>query len=99
MKTYLELTDFLHEESLEEKMMNLARRFKKVRRKKGFSQMEIANRSLVSYGSVKRFETTGQISLKSLFRLAFVLHAESQLDSLFESSEPTYEELIHGKHS
>ena len=37
----------------------------------------------VSYGSIKRFETTGQISLLSLTKLAFALNEVDEIRNLF----------------
>lgn len=37
----------------------------------------------VSYGSIKRFERTGEISLSLLIKIAFVLGLENDFDLLF----------------
>ena len=47
------------------------------------SQETLAARSGVSFGSVKRFETTGQISLESLLKIAVTLNALKDFDALF----------------
>ncbi|MGL4859386.1 MAG: helix-turn-helix domain-containing protein [Enterobacteriaceae bacterium] len=47
------------------------------------SQKELAARSGVSLGSVKRFETTGDISLASLVSLSMVLNDLDVLENLF----------------
>lgn len=39
--------------------------------------------SNVSYGSIKRFETTGQISLLSLTKIATALQVADELRNLF----------------
>lgn len=49
----------------------------------GISQMELAERSGVSYGSIKRFETNGDISLSSLIKIAIVLECEDDFKTLF----------------
>jgi len=54
-------------------MEQLKERFKAKRLSLGLTQEGLANKSGVSLGSLKRFETTGQISLESLLSLAFVL--------------------------
>lgn len=61
----------------------LAERAKKLRKQLKISQKEIAERSGVSYGSLKRFERTGQISLESLLKVAVVLNSLDDFDSLF----------------
>ena len=55
-------------------LQEIAKRHKVLRKQAGFSQSELAKRSGVSLGSLKRFETTGQISLESLLLLADVLN-------------------------
>lgn len=49
----------------------LALKTRQLRKKTGISQLELSKRSGVSYGSLKRFETSGQISLESLLKLAY----------------------------
>ncbi len=47
------------------------------------SQKDLAARSGVSLGSVKRFETTGEISLASLLAIALILNDLEAFSSLF----------------
>lgn len=68
-------------------MEELASKHKTLRKAAGLSQSEIAERSGVSYGSIKRFETTGQISLVSLLKLAAILNRLNDFDKLFEPIE------------
>jgi transcriptional regulator with XRE-family HTH domain len=70
-------------ETPEEIDLALARRLKGIRKRRGFSQEQLSARSNVSYGSLKRFETTGQISLLSLTKLAVALGCEDELRELF----------------
>ncbi|MCC7522077.1 MAG: helix-turn-helix transcriptional regulator [Flavobacteriaceae bacterium] len=58
-------------------------RFKKLRKAQNMSQVVLADRSGVSLGSLKRFETTGKISLESLLKLAHLLDRLADFDSLF----------------
>jgi len=51
----------------------IADRFKARRLSRALTQRELAARSGMSLGSLKRFETTGHIALDSLLRLALVL--------------------------
>ena len=62
----------------------LAERFRKLRKAKGYSQAEMAQRSGVSLGSLKRFELTGQISLESLLKLAYLLDRLDDFTKVFE---------------
>lgn len=52
------------------------------------SQKELAARSGVSLGSVKRFETTGEISLTSLLSIALVLNDLEAFAALFSPPRP-----------
>ena len=58
-----------------------------LRRDKGLSQKQLAARSGVSYASVRRFETEGEISLSSLMRIAQVLDCMQDFDALFRTKK------------
>ena len=47
------------------------------------SQQTVLEKSGVSYGSLKKFEQTGQISLESLFKLAVILGRMDDFKTLF----------------
>lgn len=57
------------------------------KQRRGFSQEELSIRSNVSYGSIKRFETTGHISLISLTKLCVVLECTDDIKRLFTNVE------------
>ena len=61
----------------------LAKRMVKLRKRKKISQKELAAKSAVSLGSVKRFEQSGEISLQSFTKLAIALGVEGELEALF----------------
>lgn len=61
----------------------LAERMVKLRKRKKISQKELAAKSAVSLGSVKRFEQSGEISLQSFTKLAIALGVEGELEALF----------------
>ena len=93
MKNYLELSDIFHEKSTEERMVDLASRFKVYRKKAKLTQLELADRSGVSYGSIKRFERTGKISLESLWQLSSAIGCDDQLDRIFSAPPLTADDL------
>lgn len=68
-------------------MFEMAQRHKILRKQAGYSQGELARRSGVSLGSLKRFETTGQISLESLFLLVDVLGRLDDFDMILKPIE------------
>lgn len=65
----------------------LAQYHKQVRKALGYSQYELAMRSGVSLGSIKRFENTGQISLESLLKSAHILKRLADFDLLLKPIE------------
>ena len=70
-------------ETAEEIDMKLAGRIRGIRKSRSISQKKLSEMSGVSYGSIKRFETTGQISLLSLTKLAFALNEVDEIRNLF----------------
>ncbi len=77
----------------------IADRIVKIRKRKKISQKLLASRSGVSFGSIKRFEQTGDISLLSLSKIAIALGIEDELDELFNSVPfESIEEVISEQH-
>lgn len=70
-------------ETPEELDQKLAQRVRKIRKRRSITQEKLASISGVSYGSVKRFETTGQISLLSLTKIAIALDLADELRNIF----------------
>jgi transcriptional regulator with XRE-family HTH domain len=68
-------------------MQDIAQRHKALRKQAGYSQSELAKRSGVSLGSLKRFESTGQISLESLLMLVDVLNRLDDFDAILRPIE------------
>lgn len=57
---------------------------KTLRKNEGWSQEELAERSGVSLGSVKRFETKGKISYESLLQLLYTLNYLESFNSVLK---------------
>lgn len=70
-------------ETAEELDLKIAQRIRDIRKRRSISQKRLSEMSGVSYGSVKRFETTGQISLVSLTKLAMALDIAGDLRNIF----------------
>ncbi len=70
-------------ETPEEMDRQLAKRVRAIRRRRAISQEELSRLSGVSFGSVKRFETTGMISLLSLTKIAGALGCADEIRGLF----------------
>ena len=74
-------------ETPEEINMALAQRLSRIRKRRDLSQQALAAKSNVSFGSIKRFETTGQISLISLTKLCVALDCADEIRNLFTNVE------------
>ena len=70
-------------ETPEELDQKLAQRVRKIRKRRSITQEKLASISGVSYGSIIRFETTGQISLLSLTKIAIALDLADELRNIF----------------
>ncbi len=72
---------------------NLKDNFKQKRLSLNLTQEGLSNKSGVSLGSIKRFETTGQISLKSLLKLAFILDCLNDFQNIAIVKSEKYETM------
>ena len=79
--------------TLQEVMQNIKTKFRQRRKELKYTQKELAERSGVSLGSLKRFENTGQISLESLLKLAFVLECLEGFGDLCEKEDVRFESI------
>ena len=68
-------------------LIDMAKKVRALRKQMGYSQAELALRSGVSLGSIKRFERSGQISLESLVKMAHLLDRLNDFDVVFQSKE------------
>ena len=71
-------------ETAEELDQKLAQRVRNIRKRRSISQEKLASMSGVSYGSIKRFETTGMISLLSLTKIAMALDMQMNLEIFYK---------------
>ncbi|MBQ8458626.1 helix-turn-helix transcriptional regulator [bacterium] len=88
---------FLNQKTPNEIAKNLAEKIKQQRKKLKISQESLAQKSDVSLGSIKRFETKYEISLQSLIKIAIALDLDNDFEKLF--SHQTYtsiDEVING---
>lgn len=78
-------------------MLQIAQREKVIRKKEKLSRAELSEKSNVSYGSLKRFEETGNISLASLIKIAIALDCIDEFENLFRTKKPeSIEDIING---
>ena len=75
--------DLLNQRTPYEVRNALRERFRARRRDWKLSQKALAEKADVSLATLKRFESTGNISLDSLIKLSFALGYEDDFDQLF----------------
>ena len=75
---------------------DIAQKIVRLRKRKKITQKQLAARSGVSLGSLKRFEQIGEISLQSLTKIAIALDVENELEGLFDNVPfASIEEIIN----
>ena len=72
-------------ETAEEMDLQVAKRIGRIRKRRRITQEQLSEMSGVSFGSIKRFERTGQISLLSLTKVAAALGCADEIRHLFAS--------------
>lgn len=83
-------------ETIDEILISLSLRVKKIRKRLSISQKILSSMSGVSFGSIKRFENTGQISLESLTKIARALGCIDEIKNLFTQVKySSIEEVIN----
>ena len=89
---------FLNQKTPNEIAKSLADRIKEHRKKIKISQEVLAQKSGVSLGSIKRFETKHEISLQSFIKITIALDLDNDFQSLFTAKTyTTIDEIIKGK--
>ena len=75
----------------------LIEKIKQHRKKLKISQAQLASKSGVSLGSIKRFESKYEISLNSFIKILIALNLEQDLENLFtQKSYNSIDEVING---
>ena len=88
---------FLNQKTPNEIAKSLADKIKERRKKLKISQEVLAQKSGVSLGSIKRFETKYEIALQSFIKIAIALDLDKDIETLF--TQKTYNsinEVING---
>ncbi len=90
-------SQFLNQKTPHEIAKSLADRIKLQRKKLKISQENLAQKSGVSLGSIKRFETKCEISLQSFIKIAIALDLDNDIENLFTTKTYTsINEVISG---
>ena len=75
----------------------LVEKIKQHRKKLKISQIQLAAKSGVSLGSIKRFESKYEISLNSFIKILIALNLEQDLENLFtQKNYNSIDEVING---
>ena len=82
-KLLYDLSEFVDILTPEAEALKLAERFAKRRKEKKLTQRKAAQLACVSYSSLRRFENTGEISLRSLLRIAYAIGYIHDFEKVF----------------
>ena len=85
MKIRFDISDFVNTPTIQSTLVSLTDRVKKRRKELKISQKLLAQKSGVSYASIRRFESTGDIALVSLLKIASVLNSLEGFNALFSN--------------
>ena len=88
MSSKFDISSFVDTLTVPAAATRVVERMKVRRRAMKVSQQKLARRSGVSYASIRRFETTGEIAFLSLLKIALALDCLEDFTSLFHKPEP-----------
>ncbi len=83
MKNNFDINEFVSTPTIQSILVSLTDRVKERRKEMKLSQKLLAQKSGVSYASIRRFENTGEISLVSLLKIAKALSCLEDFNELF----------------
>ncbi|MDE6356430.1 MAG: helix-turn-helix domain-containing protein [Clostridia bacterium] len=84
MEKKFDIADFVKTQTIQSVTEQLVEREKLRRKKMHLSQRDLANKSGMSYASIRRFENIGEISLNSLLKIANALDCLEEFNSVFK---------------
>ncbi len=84
MEKKFDIADFVDTQTVQSVTEQLVEREKQRRKKMHLSQKDLANKSGVSYASIRRFESIGEISFNSLLKLANALDCLEDFNVVFK---------------
>ncbi len=85
MDNKFDISAFVNVETQQTVLSSLVDRVKSRRKESKLTQKKLAERSGVSYASIRRFEETGDISLTSLLKIAHALKCLPDFNLLFKT--------------
>lgn len=84
MEKKFDIADFVKTQTIQSVTEQLVEREKQRRKKMHLSQRDLADKSGVSYASIRRFESIGEISFNSLLKIANALDCLEDFNSIFK---------------
>ena len=85
----IDISDFIRISTEQSIKQELVIRFIKRRKESKLTQKDLSVRSGVSYGSIRRFESSGDISLQALLKLSRVLGCLDDFKEVFNKQITT----------
>ena len=89
MKQNFDIGQFVETLTEQSVVNGIVDRMKKRRKQMKLSQRQLSQKSGVTYSSIRRFETTGDISLASLLKVAHALDALKDFEGIFKGQAIT----------
>ena len=89
MEKVFDINQFVSVATIQSVTADLTVRVRQRRKEMHISQRELAIRSGVTYASIRRFETSREISLSSLIKIALALNCLSDFNELFKTKKVT----------
>lgn len=89
MENKFDIGQFVNTLTEQSVINGLIGRVKKKRKQMKLSQRRLSEKSGVTYSSIRRFETTGEISLSSLLKIAHALDSLKDFEQLFKGQAIT----------
>ena len=87
MDIKFDISEFVKTTTIQSIEIELVKNVKAQRKELKISQRLLAQKSGVSYASIRRFESTGDISLTSLLKIATALNCLDDFRTLFASKQ------------
>lgn len=87
MDMKFDISDFVKTTTIQSVLIELTNKVKARRKELKLSQRLLAQKSGVSYASIRRFESTGDISLTSLLKIASALNCLEDFKALFATKQ------------
>ena len=87
MDIKFDIRDFVKTTTIQSITIELVKNVKAKRKEFKLSQRLLAQKSGVSYASIRRFESTGDISLTSLLQIALALNCLNDFSALFANKQ------------